>query len=55
MDRRLISISAQVRSGHISREEAINIINKPHYSEEQIKQDTEYILKKLDISEKYSS
>jgi len=52
MDRRLISISAQVRSGHISREEAINIIKKPHYSEEQIKQDTEYILKKLDISGK---
>lgn len=51
MDRRLISVSAQVRSGHISREAALETIAQSHYSEEQIKHDTEYILKKLNISE----
>ena len=52
MDRRLISLSAQIRSGHISRGEAINIINSPHYSDEDILEDKKFIAKKFNLNEK---
>ena len=52
MDRRLISLSAQIRSGHISRREAINIINSPHYSDEEIIEDKKFIAKKFNLYEK---
>ena len=52
MDRRLISISAQVRSQHIKRENALDIISSNKYPlTDQMKIDKEYIAKKLSISD----
>jgi len=50
IDKRLITLSAQILSGEISRDEAIDIIKDNPYKEDKAKQDTEYVLKKLEIS-----
>ena len=51
MDRRLISLSAQIRSGHIDKDKAIDIINTPHYSDEDIFEDKKFISKKFNLND----
>ena len=50
IDKRLITYSAQVLSGAMTRDEALAKIAEPPYPPERIEPDTEYILKKLDLS-----
>ena len=52
MDRRLISLSAQIRSGHKTRREALKVINSQHYSDDDILEDKMYIAKKFRLSNK---
>jgi len=52
IDKRKISLSSQILSGEISRDEAIKIIETPAYDPSSIQKDTAFILKKLDFSEK---
>ena len=52
IDKRKITLSAQVLSGEISRTQAINEINKIPYKMDEINHDIDYIIKKLDISKK---
>ncbi len=49
-DTRKNVLSNQILAGTITREEALHILEKPPYDEEQMKQDEEYIAKKLDIT-----
>lgn len=51
IDKRQVHYSALIRSGQISREEALNRMKKPPYDENRISQDKEYVCKKLDITE----
>jgi len=50
IDKRIITLSAQVLSGEITREEALAALQSKSYSPEQLKIDIEYVLKKLDLS-----
>lgn len=50
IDKRKITLSAQVLFNEITREEAIKIINKPAYPEEEMERDIVYICKKLEIN-----
>lgn len=50
IDKRIITYSAQVLSGEISREEAQKILHQPAYDSATIDSDKDYILKKLDLS-----
>ena len=50
IDKRKITLSAQVLSGEISREKAIEMINLPPYDVEDMERDKEYVIKKLDLS-----
>lgn len=50
IDKRIITYSAQVLSGEISREEAKKMLQQPAYDNATIETDKEYILKKLDLS-----
>jgi N-acetyl sugar amidotransferase len=50
IDKRIISYSAQVLSGEISREEALQLLSKPSYDVKSIDENISYILKKLDLS-----
>ena len=43
--------SALIRSGQITREEALESIKNLPYNKETIEQDKEYVYKKLDLSE----
>lgn len=47
IDKRIITFSAQVLSGEISREDALLKIKQPPYDPEQMERDKDYILKKL--------
>ena len=49
MDRRLISLSAQIRSNHISKKQAIKLISNTDYPDSQIN-DKEFITKKFSLS-----
>lgn len=51
IDKRLITLSAQILSGEIEREYALNQINKPPYDPDQMERDKDYVLKKLDMNE----
>jgi N-acetyl sugar amidotransferase len=51
IDKRLITLSAQILSGEIEREYALNLINKPPYDPDQMERDKDYVLKKLDMNE----
>ena len=51
IDKRIITLSAQVLSGEISRDEALVSIDSPPYPIDKIEVDTRYVLKKLDLSE----
>jgi hypothetical protein len=50
MDKRIITLSAQILSGEISREEALKRLKNPPYDPDLIERDKEYVLKKLDLS-----
>ena len=49
IDKRIITLSAQVLSGEISREDALEKIKHPPYDLDQMERDKEYIIKKLDF------
>jgi N-acetyl sugar amidotransferase len=51
IDKRIITLSAQVLSGEISRGVALEHINHPPYPIDIVEEDTSYILKKLDLSQ----
>lgn len=52
IDKRIITLSAQVLSGEISRDEAIEKLKNPPYDPDQMERDKEFVLKKLDLSKK---
>jgi len=47
IDKRRITLSAQVMSGEISRDQALSLINEPPYDPAQMETDREYVTKKL--------
>jgi len=49
MERRKVSLSAQVRSGHITREEALEILKNNSYIDKLLKDDKIYIAKKFGL------
>jgi N-acetyl sugar amidotransferase len=51
VDKRKAHYSTLICSGQMTREEALEEIKKPLYSENELKNDKEYILKKLGMSE----
>ncbi len=51
MDKRIITYSAQVLSGDITRDQALERISKPPYEAEVAERDTKYVIKKLGLSE----
>jgi len=50
IDKRIITYSAQILSGKITRNEALDILKKKPYDEILIEEDINYVLKKLSIS-----
>ena len=50
IDKRKITLSAQILSGDISRENALQLISTPPYDPELIERDLTYVLKKLDFN-----
>jgi N-acetyl sugar amidotransferase len=51
IDKRLIHYSALVRSGQLTRNEALKKVNELPYNMDELKNDKEYVCKKLEISE----
>jgi N-acetyl sugar amidotransferase len=51
IDKRKITLSAQVLSGELSRQEALAILQTPPCDPEEMERDKDYVLKKLSISE----
>ena len=51
VDKRIITLSAQVMSGELSRVEALEEIKKPPYDPIEMEKDKILVLKKLDLSE----
>ena len=50
-DKRLPHLSSQILSGEISRDEALELLSKPLYEPNELKEDKAFIAKKLDIPE----
>jgi len=50
IDKRKGHLSDLIRSGQITRQAAMDILAKPIYEEKLLKQDKEFVLKKLDLS-----
>jgi N-acetyl sugar amidotransferase len=50
IDKRIITLSAQVLSSEITREDALQKIKHSPYDPDQMERDKEYIIKKLDLS-----
>jgi N-acetyl sugar amidotransferase len=51
IDKRIITLSAQIVSGEISRNDALEIITMPSYDSTKILEEKKYIIKKLGFSE----
>jgi len=51
IDKRLITLSAQILNGEISRDNALREISMPPYDNGTIEETISYVLKKLDLSE----
>lgn len=51
IDKRIITLSAQVMSGEITREEALQQILKPPYDPDRMERDKVYVIKKLGLTE----
>ena len=49
IDKRKITLSAQILSGEISRDEALKKISEPPYNPEQMERDKDYVIKKLEL------
>jgi N-acetyl sugar amidotransferase len=52
IDKRIITYSAQIRSGLLKRDKALSLLSLPPYDEKLMLEDKEYVLKKLNISSK---
>lgn len=52
IDKRKVTFSAQIRSGVLTREDALAALLGPACTEEQMRSDFEYVAKKLQISER---
>lgn len=50
MDKRIITLSAQVLTGQITRDYALEKMKHPPYDEDQMERDKEFVIKKLDLS-----
>ena len=50
MDKRLITLSAQVMSGEIAREKALEMIAAPAYNPDEIEREVDYTIKKLGLT-----
>lgn len=50
IDKRIITYSAQVLSGEMTRDEALTLLKRPSYNAQKIEEDIAYVLKKLDLS-----
>lgn len=50
IDKRKVTFSALLRSGEITRVEALEQLAKPHYSKERLEEDLEYVIRKFGIS-----
>lgn len=50
IDKRIVTLSAQVLTSQISRESALEMMKQPPYDEDLMERDKEYIIKKLDLS-----
>jgi N-acetyl sugar amidotransferase len=50
IDKRIITYSAQILSGEISRDEALENIKEPPYDPDSMERDKEYVIKKLSLS-----
>lgn len=51
IDKRKVHLSSIIRSCEISREEALEELKKPLYSEEELNRDRKYVIKKLGFSD----
>lgn len=51
IDKRKAHLSALIRNGEMTREQALQELSKPYYDPGELKQDREYVLKKLGFSE----
>ena len=51
IDKRIITLSAQVMSGELDRSEALQTLKQLPYDIDQIEKDKEYVLKKLDLDQ----
>lgn len=52
IDKRIITLSAQILTGQISRINALEMVKNPAYDKDDMERDKEYIIKKLDFSSK---
>lgn len=52
IDKRKVSFSAEIHSGKINRKEALEKLHKQPYPDDKIKEDKDYVLKRLDLSTK---
>lgn len=50
IDKRIVHFSALIRSGQMTREEALHKIKEDPYPAEKVKEDMQYVIKKLDIT-----
>ena len=50
IDKRIITLSAQVLSGEITREDALGKMKLPPYDLNQMEIDKDYVIKKLELS-----
>jgi N-acetyl sugar amidotransferase len=51
IDKRRPHLSTEICSGHISRDDALKILEKPPYDQSELKRDKEYVLKKFGLRE----
>lgn len=50
IDKRIITYSAQVLNNILTRDEALQIVTRKPYKDEKIEEETQFVLKKLDVS-----
>ncbi len=50
IDKRKVTLSALVRSGEISRENALSLLREPPYALDRMESDREYVIKKLGLA-----
>lgn len=51
VDKRKVHLSSLIRSGEITRHEALVELSKPLYADDELRRDRQYVLKKLNFSE----